>query len=172
MRQQKARTQLVRQFKAPSLALITLVRERAIQLYQEENSVSYSEAMHTILDLEGYNSSHSIDQSLTTQPGADPIVTILLLKAGYEEDALTYFCSSTGSSPEEAHEAIAYLQEDIAEGRDLWLFHQARTPEPAIIRFLLQRGHSLIAIRYYRDCTDVNLSIAQNAIKEYEIASS
>lgn len=160
-----ARTRLAIQLEAPPLALITLLRQRAIQLYQEQNDVSYAEAVRAIIEVE--SNTQSAQKALAEPLELDPVVTILLLKAGYTEDALDYFVASTGASYEEAQDAIAHLQTDIASEQDLWLFNQPRTPQAALIRYLLSKGHTLIAARYYRDCTDVSLSTAQQAIREY-----
>lgn len=45
---------------------------------------------------------------------------------------------------------------------------RSQGPDLNTIRFLLQIGHRLVAIRYYRDCTGVSITAASDAIATFQ----
>lgn len=151
---EKPRARLAAQLTMPPLWLISLVRQRAIQRYQEEVGVSPREATWAILELESYihisNSQGAFSDDIALSE-VDPVVTFLLLQAGSIGDAIAYFCAGSGASHMEALEAIAHLRRE-AEGEQIDWLYQPRTPDLAVMRFLLSRGQMLVAARYYNDC--------------------
>ncbi|EFH83992.1 hypothetical protein [Ktedonobacter racemifer] len=150
------------QLTLPPLWLISLVRQRAIQRYQEEIGVSPGESEWAIRELESsievymesnmhvsnFQGAFSDDIVLSE---VDPVVTFLLLQAGSIGDAVAYFSAGSGASHVEALEAIAHLRKEVAGEQIDWLY-QPRTPDQAVMRFLLSRGQMRVAARYYNDC--------------------
>lgn len=159
---EKPHVRLATQLTMPPLWLISLVRQRAIQRYQEEIGVSLGEATRAILELESYmescmescihisNSQGAFSDDIALSE-VDPVVTFLLLQAGSIGDAVAYFSAGSGASHMEALEAIAHLRKEAAGEQVDWLY-QPRTPDLAVMRFLLSRGQMLVAARYYNDC--------------------
>lgn len=159
---EKPHVRVVTQLTLPPLWLISLVRQRAIQRYQEEIGVSPGEATRAILELESSiesymeskvragNSQCAFSDDIALSE-VDPVVTFLLLQAGSIGDAVAYFRAGSGASHMEALEAIAHLRKEVADELIDWLY-QPRTPDQAVMRFLLSRGQMLVAARYYNDC--------------------
>jgi hypothetical protein len=146
--------------------LLNVLRRRAIALYQAEQELSWQQAAWDILELE--NSGR--EQPLLTvlpQQVADPLVTSLLLQAGCYEDAVAYFCLSTGSSRGEAVTAVGYIQTLNEQGETFLFEEQGQAVDPIALQFLLKAGYKLLAIRYYRTRTGVGLSAAKQAIEEF-----
>lgn len=162
--QARARHGFVNTLNACPDALVSLLCQRAISLYREEQGCSWSQASIAIEELLYPSARQNHWQPAPS--GVDPMVTVLLLQANCREDAVRYFCWSSGADRAEALEAIDHIQRLVDSGNTLFLEHQKRVPEPAVIQFLLQAGYQLLAIRYYRDCTDVSLIEARAAIEE------
>jgi len=99
-----------------------------------------------------------------TQAGADLAVLFFLLKAGHRDDAVRYYRERTGSTAQTARAMLIQMQQDIESGHQTLPELGKRTPEVDTVRFLLQAGHEIIAIRYYRDCTEMSLLEARQAI--------
>ena len=151
---EKPHTRVVAQLTVPQLWLVSLVRQRAVQRYQEEVGVSSGEAAWAIRELEsyvGHRNFHGAFSDDIVLSEVDPVVTLLLLQAGSIGDAVAYFSAGSGASHAEALEAIAHLRKESTSEHLDWLY-QPRTPDLAVMRFLLSRGQGSVAARYYNDC--------------------
>ncbi len=98
------------------------------------------------------------------QGGADLAVLFFLLKAGHQDDAVRYYSQRTGSAAETARAMIIQMQQDIESGHQTLPELGKRAPDLDTVHFLLQAGHETIAIRYYRDCTEMSMLEARQAI--------
>jgi hypothetical protein len=164
----KVRHDFVYTLQAPPVILIAVLRLRAILLYQEQNGSTWQEAWQVVHELEGADAFGSGALEASTSQGIDPMVTYFLLRAGYRDDAIAYFCWGSGASLPEATDAIDFFLQHImgngTSGPDL----PQRTPDLNTIRFLLQMGHRLVAIRYYRDCTGASVTAASDAVVAFQ----
>ncbi|GER91893.1 hypothetical protein KDW_60550 [Dictyobacter vulcani] len=155
------RPALVEALVQPQAQLLYALRARAITLYQQQESCSWLEAVEAIA-----YAGLSIE---TSGPGhADPLVIYFLLQANCREDAMAYFCLSTASSTEVAREVVQQIEQLIEDGNTDLLSEGKRDPDPQALRFLLTAGYILLAIRYYRDCTDVSMLEAREAIQRLQ----
>ncbi|GCE28755.1 hypothetical protein KDA_42390 [Dictyobacter alpinus] len=155
------RIELVQTLVQPQTTLLYMLRARAIALYQEQESCSWQEAVEAITYF-GLNTE-------TSGPGhADPLVVYFLLQANCREDAIAYFSFSTGSPADVAREVIQQIEQMIADGKTELLETGPHDPDPQALRFLLESGYALLAIRYYRQCTDVSLLDALAAIQHLQ----
>ena len=152
---------LVEALTQPQAQLLYALRTRATTLYQEQESCSWLEAVEAIAYF-----------GLTTEtsgPGhADPMVIYFLLQANCREDAMAYFCLSTRSSTEVAREVVQQIEQLIEDGNTDLLSTGKRDPDPQALRFLLTAGYVMLAIRYYRDCTEVSMIEASDAVQRLQ----
>jgi hypothetical protein len=161
IRQVQVRRELLHTLTAPHVSFVALLRCRAIDLYRIQHDVSWDEAARAISAL--YNNGEVVFSS--EQQGADPLVTALLLQAGCRQDAMIYFCQSTGATSSEAVGAIDFLQNLL--NKNDWSFAQGTFKfDPAALQFLIHSGYDALAIRYYRERTDVSLVEAYRIVQE------
>jgi hypothetical protein len=161
IRQAQARRELLNTLNAPTASFVALLRNRAIDLYRSQHDVSGEEAARAVDAL--YGNDNAV---LSTEPqGADPLVTALLLQAGCRQDAIIYFCQSTGATSTEAMGAINFIQ-TLLNYND-WSFAQGKFElDPASLQFLIHCGYEALAIRYYREQTDVSMTEAYRIVQE------
>jgi hypothetical protein len=148
--------------------LLAVLQLRAVLLYQEQNSSTWQEAWHTIHDLVSVESYGSETLDASPHQGTDPMVTYLLLRAGYRDDAIAYFRWGSGASLPEAIDAINFFQQRIIGDGTQYPDLPQHAPDLNSIKFLLQIGRKLVAIRYYRDCTGVDIVAAKDAIVTFQ----
>jgi hypothetical protein len=161
IRQVQVRRELLNTLTSPTASFVTLLRNRAIDLYRSQHDVSWEEAVRAVDALSGNDNA----TSSAGQQGADPLVTALLLQAGCRQDAIIYFCQSTGATPAEAMGAINFIQ-TLLNYND-WSFAQGTFElDPAALQFLIHCGYEALAIRYYRERTDVSLTEAYRIVRE------
>lgn len=166
MRLEKARQRVVVSLAVPPTNLINILRQQAILLYQEENGLSWQEAAFDVLELE--HGEQQVPRQLLPSQGADPRVTSLLLHADCREDAIAYFCASSGASQEEAIDAVDYIQ-TLNEQGEIFFEESSQLPDPFALQFLLQAGYRLLALRYYRACTGVSMIEAKQEIERLSV---
>src|SRR5689334_7880375 len=106
IRQVRVRRELLNTLTMPPASFVALLRYRAIDLYRSQHDISWEEAARAVTAL--YGNDNAVFSS--EQQGADPLVTALLLQAGCRDDAIVYFCQSTGATPAEAMGAINFIQ--------------------------------------------------------------
>lgn len=159
IRQVQVRRELLNTLNAPPASFVALLRYRAIDLYRMQHDVSWDEAARSVNTL--YN-----NDALASEPqGADPLVTALLLQAGCRQDAIIYFCQSTGATSSEAVGAIDFIQNLL--NKNDWSFAQGTFElDSASLQFLIRSGYEALAIRYYRERTDVSLTEAYRIVQE------
>jgi hypothetical protein len=161
IRQVQVRRELLSTLNAPYTSLVDMLRYRAIDLYRSQHDVSWDEAARAVSAL--FDSDEAAISS--RQQGADPLVTALLLQAGCRHDAIIYFCQSTGATPAEAQGAVNFIQ-TLLNYND-WSFAQGTFElDPASLHFLIHSGYDALAIRYYRERTDVSLTEAYRIVQE------
>jgi hypothetical protein len=161
IRQVQVRRELLNTLNAPPASFVALLRYRAIDLYRIQHDVSWNEAARAVNTLYGNDNAAWTSE----QQGADPLVTALLLQAGCRQDAMIYFCQSTGATSSEAVEAIEFIQNLL--NKNDWSFAQgAFELDPASLQFLIRSGYEALAIRYYRERTDVSLTEAYKIVQE------
>ncbi|MBE3558569.1 MAG: hypothetical protein IMW89_05000 [Ktedonobacteraceae bacterium] len=98
----------------------------------------------------------------------EPIVLYYLVRTGHSEIAMAYYRESSSVGAQEAETAITHLKQEVDEGRYVLPEPVRKEPEPAVIRFLLRNGQKLIALRYYRDCTDAGMTAALRVVEHLE----
>jgi hypothetical protein len=135
-------------------------RSEAIELYHERTGEDWQASLDFIKNLEA----EAVIAAEGLQAGADLAVLFFLLKAGHRDDAVRYYRERTGSTAQTARAMLIQMQQDIESGHQTLPELGKRTPEVDTVRFLLQAGHEIIAIRYYRDCTEMSLLEARQAI--------
>ncbi|GHO94949.1 hypothetical protein KSF_049970 [Reticulibacter mediterranei] len=159
IRQVQVRRELLNTLTAPSASFVALLRYRAIDLYRSQHDVSWEEAAQAI------NALYDNAALASGQQGADPLVTALLLQAGCRQDAMIYFCQSTGAISSEAVGAIDFLQNLL--NKNDWSFAQGTFElDLASLQFLIHCGYEALAIRYYRERTDVSLTEAYRIVQD------
>jgi hypothetical protein len=141
-------------------------RSEAIELYHERTGEAWQASLDFIKSLEQKLEAEAVIAASALQGGADLAVLFFLLKAGHLDDAVRYYGERTGSPAESARAMIIQMQQDIVSGHQTLPELGKRAPDPNTIRFLLQAGHETIAIRYYRDCTEVSMLEARQAIAQ------
>jgi hypothetical protein len=139
-------------------------RSEAIELYHERTGEDWQASLDFIKSLEKQLEAEAVIAAETLQGGVDLAVLFFLLKAGHRDDAVRYYRERTGSAAETARAMIIQMQQDIESGHQMLPELGKRAPEVDTVRFLLQAGHETIAIRYYRDCTEMSLLEARQAI--------
>jgi hypothetical protein len=161
IRQVQVRRELLNTLNAPYVSFIDLLRYRAIDLYHAQHDVSWDEAARAVSALFDND-----EAAISFGPqGADPLVTALLLQAGCRHDAIIYFCQSTGATPSEAQGAVNFIQ-TLLNYND-WSFAQGTFElDLASLHFLIRSGYEALAIRYYRERTDVSLTEAYRIVQE------
>lgn len=169
IQQARARRELVTTFSSPLTALLNMFSARALDLYCEHAGVSKSEGARAVADLMDDAAGEQTPVQLSFPNGADPLITLLLLHANCRDDAIRYFCLSSGASPAEAREAIDTLQ-PLAESASWFFFEEGMLDkpvlDPASLQFLILAGYKTLAIRYYHRRTAVGLSEAKKAVEE------
>lgn len=164
-----AQKALVTTLAQPPASLLYVIEQRAIMLYREQEGTSWHEAATAIRDFAAMYG----DPSAVTEPmapsHADPMVMYLLLQAHCRSDAEVYFRSSTGAEAEVAQAVIQQIEQMIENSDTTPLELGKRDPDPQSIDFLLRAGYILLAIRYYRDCTECSLQEAREAIHSYQV---
>ncbi|GLV60451.1 hypothetical protein KDH_72700 [Dictyobacter sp. S3.2.2.5] len=161
-------TALIETLARPQASLLSVLEQRAIALYHEQEGTSWPEAAQAIREFTSMYGDQSIEPEPAVTSHADPMVMYLLLQAHSRQDAELYFRTCTGTGPEAAQAVIQQIEQMI-EKSDLAPLEQGeRDPDPLALDFLLRAGYSLLAIRYYRDCTGTNLQGAREAIQEYQ----
>lgn len=141
-------------------------RSEAIELYHERTGEDWQASLEFITSLEKNLEVEAGSAADAIQGGADLAVLFFLVKAGHHDDAVRYYCERTGSAAETARAMLKQMQQDIERGHQTLPELSKRAPDPGTLRFLLQAGHETIAIRYYRDCTEVSLQEARRAIAQ------
>src|SRR5262249_20860639 len=129
----------------------------------------WEEAIRAIDRLEPVPDEEDVLPSITFQQGTDPLVTALLLQAGCHDDALAYFCQSSGATSQEAEEAGAFMQSRVNENNWPALREdliKASALDLASLQFLLNTGNRSLAIQYYRERTDTGWFDAYKAVEE------
>ena len=139
-------------------------RSEAIELYHERTGEDWQASLDFIKSLEKILEAEAVIAAEALQGGADLAVLFFLLKAGHQDDAVRYYCERTGSAAETARAMLIQMQQDIESGHQRLPELGKRAPDLDTVRFLLQAGHETIAIRYYRDCTEMSLLEARQAI--------
>jgi len=162
------RHDFVRTLQAPPAMLLAVLQLRAILLYQEQDGTTWQEAWQTIHELVNVESYSSETLGASTHQGTDPMVTYLLLRAGYRDDAIAYFRWGSGAGLPEAVDAINFFQQHIIGDGTQYPDLPRRVPDLDSIEFLLRIGRKLVAIRYYRECTGVNIIAAKDAIVTFQ----
>ncbi len=154
-------------------ALRILIRSdnkaEAIELYHDQTGVSWQEAKNAIDRLEIELQKESATLAEQRQEGPDPALLFFLTKAGHRDTATTYYSTSASVDLAEAEAAIDRLQQEIATGNAVLPESGKRPFDPAAIHLLLRSGHKLIAIRYYRDCTEVSMTEAVQAVESMSL---
>ncbi|GHO89263.1 hypothetical protein [Dictyobacter formicarum] len=161
-------TTLVRTLAQQPASLLYVLEQRAIMLYQEQEGTSWQEAAAAIRDFAAMYGDPSAVARNSSVTYADPMVMYLLLQAHCRRDAEAYFCSSTGAEAEVAQTVIQQIEQMIESSDATALEQGKRDPDLQAINFLLRAGYILLAIRYYRDCTEVSLQEAREAIQGYQ----
>lgn len=139
-------------------------RSEAIELYQERTGEDWQASLDFIKSLEKQLEAEAVIAAEALPGGADLAVLFFLLKAGHLDDAVRYYRERTGSAFETAKPMLIQMQQDIESGHQMLPELGKRAPDPDTIRFLLHAGHETIAIRYYRDCTEMSMLEARQAI--------
>ncbi len=139
-------------------------RSEAIELYHERTGEDWQASLDFIKSLEQKLEAEAVIAAEAVQGVADLAVLFFLLKAGHQDDAVRYYSERTGSAAETARAMIIQMQQDIESGHQRLPELGKRAPDLDTVRFLLQAGHETIAIRYYRDCTEMSLLEARQAI--------
>ena len=139
-------------------------RSEAIELYHERTGEDWQASLDFIKNLEQNLEAEAVIAAEGLQAGADLAVLFFLLKAGHRDDAVRYYSERTGSAAETARAMIIQMQQDIESGHQRLPELGKRAPDLDTVRFLLQAGHETIAIRYYRDCTEMSMLEARQAI--------
>lgn len=139
-------------------------RSEAIELYHERTGEDWQASLDFIKGLEKQPEAEAGSAAEALQGGADLAVLFFLLKAGHLDDALRYYGERTGSPAETARAMLMQMQQDLESGQQTLPELGKRAPDLDTLRFLLQAGHETTAIRYYRDCTEVSLLEARQAI--------
>src|SRR6266568_9231392 len=139
-------------------------RSEAIELYHERTGEDWQASLDFIKNLEQNLEAEAVIAAEGLQAGADLAVLFFLLKAGHRDDAVRYYRERTGSTAQTARAMIIQMQQDIESGHQRLPELGKRAPELDTVRFLLQAGHETIAIRYYRDCTEMSMLEARQAI--------
>ena len=139
-------------------------RSEAIELYHERTGEDWQASLDFIKSLEQKLEAEAVIAAEALQGGADLAVLFFLLKAGHQDDSVRYYSERTGSAAETARAMIIQMQQDIESGHQRLPELGKRAPDLDTVRFLLQAGHETIAIRYYRDCTEMSLLEARQAI--------
>lgn len=139
-------------------------RSEAIELYHERTGEDWQASLDFIKSLEQKLEAEAVIAAEALQGGADLAVLFFLLKAGHQDDAVRYYRERTSSAAETARAMIIQMQQDIESGHQRLPELGKRAPELDTVRFLLQAGHETIAIRYYRDCTEMSMLEAKQAI--------
>src|SRR6266700_5077761 len=139
-------------------------RSEAIELYHERTGEDWQASLDFIKSLEQKLEAEAVIAAEALQGGADLAVLFFLLKAGHQDDAVRYYSERTGSAAETARAMIIQMQQDIESGHQRVPELGKRAPDLDTVHFLLQAGHETIAIRYYRDCTEMSMLEARQAI--------
>jgi hypothetical protein len=139
-------------------------RSEAIELYHERTGEDWQASLDFIKNLEKNLEAEAVIAASVLQGGADLAVLFFLLKAGHRDDAVRYYRERTGSTAQTARAVIIQMQQDIERGHQTLPELGKREPELDTVRFLLQAGYEIIAIRYYRDCIEMSLLEARQAI--------
>ncbi len=139
-------------------------RSEAIELYHERTGEDWQASLDFIKSLEQKLEAEAVIAAEALQGVADLAVLFFLLKAGHQDDAVRYYSERTGSAAETARAMIIQMQQDIESGHQRLPELGKRAPDLDTVRFLLQAGHETIAIRYYRDCTEMSMLEARQAI--------
>lgn len=163
-----AHRRLIKVLNGALTVLPSVIAYRATLLYQEQEGCSWRDAQKFVYAF--FDELHIV-QSNVRLLVVDPVVTMLLLRAGYRDDALRYFCEFSGASVDEAAGAINYIQELINVNNTLFLEHKQREPDPQVLRFLLMAHQKPLAILYYRDCTDIGLMDVNAIIEKMNLDS-
>jgi len=141
-------------------------RSEAIELYHERTGEDWQASLDYIKSLEKRLEAEAVIAAKALPGGADLAVLFFLLKAGHQEDAVQYYRERTGSSADTARAMLIQMQQDIESGHQMLPELGKRAPDPDTMRFLLHAGHETIAIRYYRDCTEMSMLEARQAIAQ------
>jgi hypothetical protein len=165
----QANQELLTTLTAVPAMLVNLLRYRAIDLYRSQYGVSWQEAARAVEQLGCASGEEDRTASISFPQGADPLVTALLLQSGCRDDALVYFSQSSGTTSEEAEEAINFMQMMVDEHS--WPSLRERllddaAPDPASLQFLLCTGNRSLAIQYYRERTNTNWLDAYKVVEE------
>ena len=141
-------------------------RSEAIELYHERTGEDWQASLDYIKSLEKQLEAEAVIAAKALPGGADLAVLFFLLKAGHQDDAVRYYTQRTGSAAETARTMLIQMQQDIESGYQMLPELGKRAPDPDTMRFLLRAGHETIAIRYYRDCTEMSMLEARQAIAQ------
>jgi len=141
-------------------------RSEAIELYHERTGEDWQASLDFIKSLEKQLEAEAVIAASVLPEGADRAVLFFLLKAGHLDDAVRYYGERTGSAAEIARATLMQMQQDIESGDQTLPELGKRTTDSNTIRFLLQAGHETIAIRYYRDCSQMSMLEARQAIAQ------
>jgi len=139
-------------------------RSEAIELYHERTGEDWQASLDFIKSLEQKLEAEAVIAAEALQGVADLAVLFFLLKAGHQDDAVRYYSERTGSAAETARAMIIQMQQDIESGHQRLPELGKRAPDLDTVRFLLQASHETIAIRYYRDCTEMSMLEVRQAI--------
>ncbi|GCE07069.1 hypothetical protein [Dictyobacter aurantiacus] len=159
---------LVETLARPQASLLSVLEQRAIAIYHEQEGASWHEATRSVRELAAMYGAQSSEHEPAVTAHADPMVMYLLLQAHSRRDAELYFRNCTGAGPEAAQAVIQQIEQMIERSDVAPLEQGERDPDPLALDFLLRAGYSLLAIRYYRDCTGTSLPRAREAIQEYQ----
>jgi ribosomal protein L7/L12 len=141
-------------------------KAEAIKLYHVQMGVGWQEAKEAVDRLEMELKKEQAARLEHNVKDADLAVLFFLTRAGHLADAAQYYSESLGVDSAEAKEAIKHLQQEINIGNQSLPELGKREVNPAVVHFLLRAGHKMIAIRYYRDCTEASLTEANRAVEE------
>lgn len=139
-------------------------KSEAIEFYHERTGEDWQACLHFINALEKNLEAEAAAAQEAQYTGADSAVLFFLLKAGHLDDAVRYCCLRAESTPETARAMLEAMQQEIERGDRKLPDATKRPPDPETLRFLLQAGHEMIAIRYYRDCTEASMVEAKRVI--------
>jgi len=141
-------------------------RSEAIELYHERTGEDWQASLDFIKSLEKQLEAEAVSAAEALAGGADLAVLFFLLKAGHQDDAVRYYRERTGSAAETARAMLIQMRQDIESGHQMLPELGNRAPDPDTMRFLLRAGYETIAIRYYRDCTEMSMLEARQAIAQ------
>jgi len=139
-------------------------RSEAIELYHERTGEDWQASLDCIKSLEKQLEAEAVIAAEALPGGADLAVLFFLLKAGHQDNAVRYYSQRTGSAAQTARAMLIQMQQDIESGHQTLPEPGKQAPDLDTVHFLLQVGHEAIAIRYYRDCTQMGMLEARQAI--------